>query len=46
VVGLMAIPDPGYQFDRWSSNCTPNPSYPYVCTVTMDSNKTVTAYFR
>jgi hypothetical protein len=46
VVGLMAIPAPGYQFYRWSSNCTPNPSYPYVCTVTMNSNKTVTAYFR
>jgi subtilisin family serine protease len=46
VVGLMAIPDPGYQFDRWSSNCTPINYYPYICTVTMDSNKTVTAYFR
>ena len=45
VVTLMAIPDSGYGHSHWSSNCQTNPYYPYICTVTMDYNKRVTAYF-
>ncbi len=44
-VGLMAIPDQGYRFSRWSPNCRPNPYYPYICSVRMTSDQLVTAYF-
>jgi uncharacterized repeat protein (TIGR02543 family) len=42
VVTLTAVPDPGWQFDNWSGDLTgsANPD-----TITMDSNKTVTANF-
>ncbi len=42
VVQLTAIPNSGYQFDGWSGNLTgtQNPT-----TITMNSNKTVTANF-
>ena len=43
IVDISAIPDSGWRFDRWSNNVAePNSS---STTVTMDGDKTVTAYF-
>ncbi len=41
-VQLTADPDTGYSFDYWAGDpaCSGNP-----CTITMDADKTVTAYF-
>ncbi len=40
-VTVTATPNPGYRFDHWSGDCTGSG----VCTVTMNSDKTVTANF-
>ena len=41
-VSLYAFPDPGSVLDHWGGACSGTQS----CTVTLDSPKTVTAYFR
>ncbi|VAW95525.1 hypothetical protein MNBD_GAMMA22-1794 [hydrothermal vent metagenome] len=41
LVNLTASANPGYSFSRWAGACTGN----QVCTITIDSNQTVTAYF-
>jgi hypothetical protein len=50
IIELLAMPEFPYYFDRWSSNCLPvqfPPSYPlFMCHVIMNSNQTVTAYFK
>ncbi len=43
-VTLTAMPKPGYEFARWEG-CTPTPTDPKICVVTMDSPKIVTATF-
>ncbi|MBN2186538.1 MAG: hypothetical protein JW732_03705 [Dehalococcoidia bacterium] len=43
VVDISATAGPGWQFDRWSGNASDPTSS--STTVTMDSDKTVTAYF-
>jgi hypothetical protein len=45
VVTLMAVADPSWVFDGWSSNCTPVPGIRTSCTITMDNNQTVGAIF-
>jgi uncharacterized repeat protein (TIGR02543 family) len=45
-VELKATEAPGYTFTGWSKECTPDTNNKYVCTVTMDSAKTVTASFK
>ena len=42
-VVLMAMPSPGYQFDRWEGDASGSLS---STSVTMDSNKNVIAYFK
>jgi hypothetical protein len=41
VVDITATPATGYEFDHWSGACTGTGA----CSVTMDADKTVTAYF-
>ena len=43
IVDIIATGDSGWQFDQWSSNVA-DPTFSST-TVTMDSDKTVTAYF-
>jgi hypothetical protein len=45
-VDLMATPEYGYKFDSWSGDCTPNSTYPYICTTVMNGHKQITAYFK
>ncbi|MEK6851211.1 MAG: hypothetical protein AABY30_01590, partial [Candidatus Thermoplasmatota archaeon] len=42
-VTLTATPDPGYEFVGWGGACTGSAP---TCTLTMDSDKWVVAYFR
>lgn len=42
-VGLKAWPDDGYEFDRWSGDCS---GVIDTCTVTLQQAKTVTAHFK
>ena len=41
VVAVSATPASGYEFDHWGGDCTGTGS----CSVTMDADKSVTAYF-
>src|SRR3989338_6170383 len=42
VVNVIATPNPGYKFIEWSGDCSGTSP---ICTLTMDSGKTVTATF-